>query len=46
MSLKLPKAYQLRDYQEKLVAQVFERWGSGFRRLVLQLSTGAGKTIR
>lgn len=45
MSLKLHYAYQLRDYQEKLIAQVFEHWGSGFRRLVLQLPTGAGKTI-
>ncbi len=45
MSLQLPKAYQLRDYQEQLLAQVFQSWGSGRRRLLLQLATGAGKTI-
>lgn len=45
MSLQLPKAYQLRDYQKQLLAQVFQSWGSGRRRLLLQLATGAGKTI-
>ena len=43
MPSKMP--YQLRDYQDKLVTRVFDNWSSGKRRLVLQPSTGAGKTI-
>ena len=43
MPSKMP--YQLRDYQDKLVTRVFDKWSSGKRRLVLQLPTGAGKTI-
>ena len=37
--------YQLRDYQDELITRVFNSWGSGNRRLVLQLATRAGKTI-
>jgi len=37
--------YQLRDYQQALVQQVFALWHSGKRRVMLQLPTGSGKTV-
>lgn len=37
--------YQLRDYQEGLISQVFSSWNRGNRSVMLQLPTGAGKTI-
>jgi superfamily II DNA or RNA helicase len=37
--------YQLRDYQQQLVSQVFASWNRGNRKVMLQLPTGAGKTI-
>ncbi|MGB5960361.1 MAG: DEAD/DEAH box helicase [Coleofasciculaceae cyanobacterium] len=36
---------KLRDYQQYLVSQVFASWKSGNRKVMLQLPTGAGKTI-
>lgn len=37
--------YKLRDYQQELVSQIFASWKSGNRKVMLQLPTGAGKTI-
>ncbi|MDC0831889.1 DEAD/DEAH box helicase [Geitlerinema sp. CS-897] len=38
--------YSLRDYQSILVQQVFKEWTTGrSRRVLLQLPTGAGKTV-
>jgi superfamily II DNA or RNA helicase len=38
-------AYQLRDYQQALVQEVFAQWHCGNRRVMLQLATGGGKTV-
>ena len=38
-------APQLRDYQIDIVQQIFEQWSSGYNALLMQLPTGAGKTI-
>ena len=38
-------ALKLRDYQTDIVQQVFEQWSSGYNALLIQLPTGAGKTI-
>jgi superfamily II DNA or RNA helicase len=35
----------LRDYQQDLVSQATNAWSKGVRSLLLQLSTGGGKTI-
>jgi superfamily II DNA or RNA helicase len=45
MTISRTTAYQLRDYQTELIQQVFSRWFSGDRHLMLQLPTGGGKTI-
>lgn len=37
--------YLLRDYQTQLMQQVFQKWSQGFRRILLALPTGAGKTV-
>ncbi|MGC9502514.1 DEAD/DEAH box helicase [Baaleninema sp.] len=38
--------YSLREYQSILVQQIFQEWTSGrSRRILLQLPTGAGKTV-
>jgi len=37
--------YPLRDYQQSLIQQVFSHWCRGEKRLLLQLPTGAGKTV-
>jgi len=37
--------YPLRDYQQALIQQVFCHWYRGEKRLLLQLPTGAGKTV-
>lgn len=37
--------FTLRDYQQDLISKTFTAWSSGKRRLLLQLSTGGGKTI-
>ncbi|MBW4565179.1 MAG: DEAD/DEAH box helicase [Mojavia pulchra JT2-VF2] len=37
--------FNLRDYQQDLVSQTFAAWSSGIRKVLLQLSTGGGKTI-
>lgn len=43
---KMSLRYALRDYQQSLVRQVFEQWAMGrVRRVLLQLPTGAGKTV-
>ena len=36
---------KLRDYQENLIQKLRERFAAGKKRLLLQLPTGAGKTI-
>jgi superfamily II DNA or RNA helicase len=36
---------QQREYQNIAVSRTFEKWASGFRRLLLILPTGTGKTI-
>ncbi len=41
----LSQPYELRDYQQELFDKVFNSWGAGFRRLLLQLPTGRGKTV-
>ncbi|WP_256874682.1 DEAD/DEAH box helicase [Nostoc sp. C057] len=35
----------LRDYQQDLVSKTFTAWSCGIRKVLLQLSTGGGKTI-
>ena len=35
----------LRPYQTALIHQLYEHWQSGYRRLMLQLATGGGKTV-
>ncbi|MUG95202.1 DEAD/DEAH box helicase [Scytonema sp. UIC 10036] len=37
--------FSLRDYQQDLVAQTFAAWDQGTRKVLLQLSTGGGKTV-
>ncbi|GAX38602.1 DEAD/DEAH box helicase family protein [Nodularia sp. NIES-3585] len=37
--------FSLRDYQQDLVSKTFAAWSSGIRKVLLQLSTGGGKTI-
>ncbi|MBD0345532.1 MAG: DEAD/DEAH box helicase family protein [Coleofasciculus sp. Co-bin14] len=39
------RAYQLRCYQTQLIQQVMTSWVQGNRRVMLQLPTGAGKTV-
>lgn len=41
----LSQAYELRDYQEELTAKTFGCWRLGQRRVMMQLPTGAGKTV-
>ena len=41
----LTQDYKLRDYQEDLIQGIFKSWSAGNRRVMLQLPTGAGKTI-
>lgn len=41
----LSQAYKLRDYQQALVADVLASWQAGRRRVMMQLPTGAGKTV-
>lgn len=38
-------APQLRDYQAAAIRKVLEGWNRGDRRIMLQLPTGAGKTV-
>jgi len=37
--------FQLRDYQQDLIAKIFAFWQSGNKRVMAQCPTGAGKTI-
>ncbi|WP_414541714.1 DEAD/DEAH box helicase family protein [Nostoc sp. CCY0012] len=37
--------FSLRDYQQDLVSKTSAAWSSGIRKVLLQLSTGGGKTI-
>ncbi|HIK06603.1 MAG TPA: DEAD/DEAH box helicase family protein [Trichormus sp. M33_DOE_039] len=37
--------FSLRDYQQDLVSKTFATWSNGIRKVLLQLSTGGGKTI-
>ncbi|MBD2255862.1 DEAD/DEAH box helicase [Nostoc parmelioides] len=37
--------FNLRDYQQDLVSKTFAAWSSGIRKVLLQLSTGGGKTV-
>lgn len=37
--------FVLRDYQQDLISKTFTAWSSGIRKVLLQLSTGGGKTI-
>ncbi|UKP01105.1 DEAD/DEAH box helicase [Nostoc sp. UHCC 0870] len=37
--------FSLRDYQQDLVSKTFATWSNGMRKVLLQLSTGGGKTI-
>ena len=37
--------YKLRNYQEELISRIEASWKKGNRRILLQLATGAGKTI-
>ena len=36
---------QLRDYQVKAIQQIYEAWNKGARNVIVQLATGAGKTV-
>ena len=38
-------AYPLRNYQHRLVEEIDARWNFAYRRVMLQLATGGGKTI-
>lgn len=35
----------LRDYQLKIIEQIYKEWDAGVRNVLVQLPTGAGKTI-
>jgi superfamily II DNA or RNA helicase len=37
--------FTLRDYQQDLVDKTLTAWSGGMRKVLLQLSTGGGKTI-
>lgn len=37
--------YDLRDYQQALINDVFAHWQQGDRRVMMQLPTGGGKTV-
>lgn len=37
--------YQLRPYQQDLIAKIFQSWDVGNRRVMAQMPTGAGKTV-
>lgn len=37
-------ALQLRDYQEKAIAEIRRHYATGSKKVILQLATGAGKT--
>lgn len=37
--------FTLRDYQQELVSKALSAWSNGMRKILLQLSTGGGKTI-
>ncbi len=41
----LSQAYKLRDYQKELIIKTFNHLQSGQRRIMMQLPTGAGKTV-
>lgn len=41
----LSQAYKLRDYQQDLIAKTFNCWQAGQQRVMMQLPTGAGKTV-
>ncbi len=41
----LSQAYKLRDYQQELIGGVLSCWQAGQRRVMMQLPTGAGKTV-
>lgn len=43
--MSISQSYQLRDYQQRLIDDVISAWGEGKRRAMLQLPTGAGKTV-
>ena len=36
---------QLRPYQKDQIDLIFKAWADGYRRVMAQLSTGAGKTV-
>ena len=38
-------AITLRDYQQSLIRLVYEKWDKGLLKILLQLPTGAGKSI-
>ena len=37
--------YYLRPYQQLMMQQVWAEWSAGLRRILMQLATGAGKTV-
>lgn len=41
----LSQTFQLRDYQQELVDKTFDCWQAGQQRVMMQLPTGAGKTV-
>jgi primosomal protein N' len=38
------QSYQLRDYQEELIQEIFAEWSTENRRVLVQSPTGSGKT--
>lgn len=36
---------KLRDYQEEVVSEIYDRWKRGNQNVLVQLATGAGKTV-
>ena len=45
MGDRYSRMFSLRDYQQNLVSKTFAAWSGGMRKVLLQLSTGGGKTI-
>lgn len=45
MTILLQTAYQLREYQQELLEEIFSSLARGNRRLIVQSPTGSGKTV-
>ncbi len=43
--IQIQQGYQLREYQEELIQQIFAKWSMEKRRVLAQSPTGSGKTV-